>query len=227
MNSYLEYLQIAAPVIGKGLLITFRVSLVCLLIGLGIGFPSALARVYGPKWLRWLVTGFIEIFRGTPVLVQLFIVYYGLPQFGITFSKFGSAFIALGLNSAAYQAEYFRGAIQAISSGQMTAARSLGMTHLQAIWHVIIPQAFRYALPAWSNEVVSMIKITSIVYLIAIPEMLYAAKELMAKYFNPFETYITVGIVYLGVIGILTLGLNFIERKTAIPGLEVMGARGA
>lgn len=225
MTGYLEYLRIATPVLLEGLLITFRVSLICLLIGLGIGFPSALARVYGPKWLRWLATGYIEMFRGTPVLVQLFIVYYGLPQFGLTFTAFTSAFIALGLNSGAYQSEYFRGAIQAISGGQMMAARSMGMTRLQAIRHVIIPQAFRYALPAWSNEVVSMVKITSIVYLIAVPEMLYVAKELLAKYYNPFETYITVGIVYLAVIGLITLLLHFIERKISIPGLEVVGAR--
>jgi polar amino acid transport system permease protein len=225
MTEYMDYLRIAAPVLWDGLLITFRVSFVCLLIGLGTGFPTALARVYGPKWLRWLATTYTEIFRGTPVLVQLFLVYYGLPQFGLTFSAYTSAYIALGLNSGAYQSEYFRGAIQAISAGQMLAARSMGMTRIQAIRYVIIPQAFRYALPAWSNEVVSMVKITSIVYLIAVPEMLYVAKELMAKYFNPFQTYITVGIIYLVVIGLLTLVLNYIERKSSIPGLQATSIR--
>ena len=107
-----------------------------------------------------IVTIYIEIFRRNPN-VQLFIVYYGLPQFGITFSAFTAAYIALGLNSGAYQAEYFRGAIQAIRQRQMMAARSIGMTSkLQAIRHVIIPQAFRYAVPSWSNEAVSMIKLT-------------------------------------------------------------------
>jgi polar amino acid transport system permease protein len=155
----------------------------------------------------------------------LFIVYYGLPQFGITFSAFTSAYVALGLNSGAYQAEYFRGAIQAISSGQMMAARSLGMTPIQAIWHVIIPQAFRYALPAWSNEIISMVKLTSIVYLIAVPEMMYVAKELMAKYYNPFQTYILVGIIYLAVVAVLTVILNYVEKKSTIPGLEPVGER--
>lgn len=218
--NFLEYLQIAIQPLWEGLLITFQVSAICLLIGMLIGFPAALARVYGPKWMRWIVTGYIEVLRGTPVLVQLFLIYYGLPQFGLTLSAFTSAYLALGLNSGAYQAEYFRGAIQAISGGQMMAARSIGMTRLQAIRHVIIPQAFRFAIPAWSNEAVSMIKITSIVYLIAVPEMLYVAKELMAKYYNPFQTYITVGVVYLLVIGTMTLLLNFMERKLTIPGLE-------
>ena len=161
MDGYLEYLQIATPKLLEGLLITFRVAFISLGIGLLIGFPSALIRVYGPKWLRWIVTGYIEVFRGTPTLVQLFIIYYGLPQFGITFTAFTSAYIALGLNSGAYQSEYFRGAIQAISSGQMMAARSIGMSRLKAIRYVIIPQALRYALPSWSNELVAMVKITT------------------------------------------------------------------
>ena len=158
--------------------------------------------------------------------MQLFLIYYGLPQFGVTFSAFTSAYVAIGINSGAYQSEYFRGAIQAITSGQMMAARSIGMTRLQAIRHVVMPQALRLAIPAWSNEAVSMIKISSIVYLIAVPEMLYVAKELMARYFNPFQTYITVGIVYLIIIGIITLLLNQLEKGVAIPGME-LDKRGA
>jgi len=218
--SFIDYILIAFPKIWIGLKITFKISSICLLIGMVIGFPVALARVYGPKWLRWLVSAYVEIFRGTPVLVQLFLIYYGLPQFGITFSAFTSAFLAIGLNSGAYQSEYFRGAIQAITSGQMMAARSIGMTRLQAIRHIIIPQALRFAIPSWSNEAVSMIKISSIVYLIAIPEMMYVARELISKYYNPMQTYILAGLVYLLVIGAMTLLLNEIERRTIIPGLE-------
>ena len=223
---YFEFLAIAIPKLGKGLLITFQVASVCLVIGMLIGIPAAFARVYGPKWLRWIVTAFIEIMRGTPVLVQLFLVYYGLPQFGVVFSAFTSAYIALGLNSGAYQTEYFRGAIQAISNGQMMAARSIGMTRMQAIRHVIIPQALRMAIPAWSNEAISMIKISSILYLIAVPEMMTVAKELFARYYNPFQTYITVGIVYLIIIGLITVLLNHLEKRLTIPGME-LDKRGA
>ena len=223
---YFEYLAIAIPKLGEGLLITLKVAFVSLGLGMLIGIPAAFARVYGPKWLRWIVTAFIEILRGTPVLVQLFLVYYGLPQFGVVFSAFTSAYIALGLNSGAYQTEYFRGAIQAISSGQMMAARSIGMTRMQAIKHVIMPQALRLAIPAWSNEMVSMIKISSILYLIAVPEMMTVAKELFARYYNPFQTYITVGIVYLIIIGVITLLLNHLEKRLAIPGME-LDKRGA
>jgi len=218
---YLEYLSIAIPKLFDGLLISFKVTFVSLGIGLLIGTPAAFARVYGPPWMRKIVIAFIEILRGTPVLVQLFLVYYGLPQFGITFTAFTSAYIALGLNSGAYQTEYIRGAIQAISSGQMQAARSIGMTRLQAIRHVILPQALRLAVPAWSNEVVSMIKISSILYLVAVPELMTTAKELYAKYFNPFQTYITVGIIYLIIIGIITTLLNQVEKRLKIPGMEL------
>jgi polar amino acid transport system permease protein len=206
--TFIDLLKIALPDLGKGLLITFKVAFVCLFIGMVIGFPVALIRVYGNKWLRGVVTAYIEIFRGTPVLVQLFLIYYGLPQFGITFSAFTAAYLSIGLNSGAYQSEYFRGAIQAIGSGQMMAARSLGMTKLQAIQHVIIPQAFRFGLPSWSNEAVSMIKISSIVYLIAVPEMMYVAKQIISNYYNPMQTYILVGLIYLLVIGAMTLVLN-------------------
>jgi polar amino acid transport system permease protein len=219
--TFIELLKIALPDLGKGLLITFKVAFICLFIGMMIGFPVALIRVYGSKWLRWVVTAYIEIFRGTPVLVQLFLIYYGLPQFGITFSAFTAAYLSIGLNSGAYQSEYFRGAIQAIGSGQMMAARSLGMTKLQAIQHVIIPQAFRFGLPSWSNEAVSMIKISSIVYLIAVPEMMYVAKQIISNYYNPMQTYILVGLIYLLVIGAMTLLLNEIEKRATIPGLEI------
>jgi len=218
---YFEYLTIAIPKLLDGLVISFQVTLVSLGIGLLIGVPAAFARVYGPKWLKRFVIAFIEVLRGTPVLVQLFLVYYGLPQFGVTFSAYTSAYIALGLNSGAYQTEYFRGAIQAISSGQMQAARSIGMTRLQAIRLVILPQAIRLVIPAWSNEVVSMIKISSILYLVAVPEMMTVARELYARYFNPFQTYITVGIFYLIIIGIIAFLLGLVEKRMKIPGMEL------
>jgi polar amino acid transport system permease protein len=219
--TYFDFLQIAIPKLLQGLTITFQISAVCLVIGFVIGFPAALARVYGPKWLRWIVTAYIEVLRGTPTLVQLFLIYYGLPQLNITLSAFLSAYIALGLNSSAYQAEYFRGAIQAIKGGQMMAARSIGMTKLQAIRYVIIPQAFRFAIPSWSNEAISMIKISSIVYLITVPELMNVAKELVSRYYNPFETYITAGVIYLIVIGILSWLLNKLENYLTIPGLDM------
>ena len=223
MQAYLTFLQKAIPELWDGTLITLQITFVTLIIGFVIGFPAAFARIYGGKVLKSISIVYTEIFRGTPVLVQLFLIYYGLPQFGITLSAFTAAYIALGLNSGAYQAEYFRGAIQAISSGQMMAAQSLGMNKLKAIIYIIIPQAFRLALPSWANEVVSMVKVTSIVYLTAVPDLMTKAKMLSSRYFNPIETYLTAAVFYLVIIGILTLILNYIEKVSRIPGLEMEG----
>ncbi|MBN1535703.1 MAG: amino acid ABC transporter permease [Anaerolineales bacterium] len=223
MQAYLIFLQTAIPELWAGTLITLQITLVALIAGFFIGFPAALARIYGGKTLSAISTTYTEIFRGTPVLVQLFIIYYGLPQFGITLSAFMAAYVAMGLNSGAYQAEYFRGAIQAISSGQMMAAQSLGMNKLKAITYIIVPQAFRLALPAWANEVVSMVKVTSIVYLTAVPDLMTKAKILSSKYFNPIETYLTAAVFYLIIIGILSIVLNYIEKVSRIPGLEMEG----
>jgi polar amino acid transport system permease protein len=221
MESYLSYLQVAIPELLVGTVITLQITLISLFAGMLLGIPLALARVYGGKLLSWTSTIYTEIFRGTPVLVQLFIIYYGLPQFGVTLPAFLSAYIALGLNSAAYQAEYFRGAIQSISSGQMLAAQSLGMGKLKAVLYIIVPQAFRLALPAWSNEAVSLVKVTSIVYLIAVPDLMTKAKILSSRFFNPIETYITVAVFYLVIIGAASWVLNTIEKRSRIPGLEM------
>ncbi len=221
MESYLSFLQIAIPELLVGTVITLEITFVALISGLLLGVPLALARVYGGRGLSWASTIYTEIFRGTPVLVQLFIIYYGLPQFGITLPAYLAAFVTLGLNSAAYQAEYFRGAILSISSGQMMAAQSLGMSKLKAVLFVIVPQAFRLALPSWSNEAVSLVKVTSIVYLIAVPDLMTRAKILSSRFFNPMETYLTVAVFYLVIIGVASWVLNYIEKRSRIPGLEM------
>jgi polar amino acid transport system permease protein len=221
MGSFWQFLQIAIPELSKGTVITLQVTFVSLVIGFFLGFPSALARTYGGRILGMFSSFYTEVFRGTPVLVQLFIVYYGLPQFGITLPAMIAAYIALGLNSGAYQAEYFRGAIQTVSSGQMLAAQSLGMSKLKAIFYIIVPQAFRLALPAWSNEVVSMVKVTSIVYLTAVPDLMTKAKILTSKYFNPIESYLVAAVFYLVIVVIISLVLGYVERRSRIPGLEI------
>lgn len=211
------YLQRVAPDLAQGIVTTLYLAAVALSLGVLIGLPTALARVYGPPWLRRLALTYIEIFRGTPLLVQLFVVYYGLPELGLTFDRLPAAFLTLGLNSGAYQAEYFRGAIQSVGSGQMTAARAIGMSQMQAIRYIILPQALRLALPAWSNEAVSMIKYTAVVFLIAVPDLMGKAKILAGRYFNPIETYITVAIFYLALVSIATWLVHRLEHRLAIP----------
>jgi polar amino acid transport system permease protein len=221
MNDLMVFIERVGPDLIEGTIITIQLTLVALALGVVVGLPAALARVYGGPWLRRFAVTYIEIFRGTPLLVQLFVVYYGLPDLGITFSRFAAAYITLGLNSGAYQAEYFRGAIQAIGSGQMVAARAIGMTQIKAIRYIILPQAVRLALPAWSNEAISMVKYTAIVFLIAVPDLMTKAKILSSRYFNPIPVYITVAIMYIILVAIFTVIVRNIERKMETPGLEL------
>jgi len=208
-----------------GALITVQLTLVGLGIGFVIGLPAALARVYGGKWIRRLAVGYIELFRGTPVLVQLFVVYFGFPDFGLTLSRLSAAYIALGLNSGAFQAEYFRGAIQAIGDGQMMAARAIGMSRLKAIRYVILPQALRLVIPPWSNEPIALMKASAVAFLIAVPDLMTKAKIIAAHTYNPIGTYMAVAVIYLVLVFLLTAIINFIERRLRIPGLEMEAQR--
>lgn len=205
--------------LAEGLPLTLQITFSCIAIGIVLGVLLALGRVYGPRFLRGFCTVYIQFFRGTPLLIQLFIVYYGLPRWGITFTALQSGIIALGLNTAAYQAEYFRGAIQAVRGGQMMAARSLGMSLPQAIRYAILPQAFRLVLPAWSNEFILMLKYSSIVYIVTLLDLMGKAKRLAARDSRSFEIYIVVALYYLALVFITTMILRWIENRVRIPGL--------
>jgi len=204
----------------QGAGVTLELTAVGLLIGFVLGLALALAKTFGAPGVSKFATGYIEIFRGTPLLVQLFLIYYGLPSLGLTLSQTLSAYLALGLNSAAYQAEYLRGAIQAIGDAQMMAGRSIGLSRWQTIRLVILPQALRLALPAWSNEPISLLKTTAVVFLIAVQDLMAKAKRAATTTYNPIGSYIAVAVIYLVMVFILDALLKWLERKTKIPGLE-------
>ena len=185
MDSFLLLLQRVVPGLLQGTRVTLQYALIALALGSVLGLLAALGRVYGHPWLQRVAGIYIGLFRGTPLLIQLFMVYYGLPDAGLTLSRFSAAVLTLGFNSGAYQAEYFRGGIQAVGRGQMLAARAIGMSRLKAIRFIILPQALRLALPAWSNEMVSMIKYTAVIFLIAVPDLMGQAKRLSRPVFRP------------------------------------------
>ena len=189
--------------------------------GFILGLLAALARTYGGKFWRGLAIGYIELFRGTPLLVQLFLIYYGLPGLGITLSRELSAFLALGFNSGAYQAEYLRGSLLAIGDGQMMAGRSIGMSRWKTIWYVILQQALRLSFPSLANEPVSLLKSTAVVFLIAVPELMAKAKSIAAKTYDPIAAYLAVAIVYLAMVYLLDAALRWMERASVIPGFEM------
>lgn len=219
MQDFIGLLNKVTPDLLQGTVVTLQIATISLVLGMIVGLPVGIGRVYGPVWLQRVLGAYVTLFQGTPLLIQLFMVYYGLPDIGITLGRLQAAFLTLGLNSAAYQAEYLRSALQAVSEGQMTAARAIGMSQWQAIQSVILPQAVRLALPAWSNEAVAMLKYTSVVFLIAVPDLMGQAKILASRYFAPIQIYLIVAVFYIALVGVAYLILTLIERRVRIPGL--------
>jgi len=208
------------PQLIDGTLVTLELTGFAISLGFIIGIFLALGRLYGPDYIRKFCTGYIEFFRGTPLLVQLFIVYYGLPRYGIKLSSLFAALLGLGLNSAAYQAEYFRGAIQSIDEGQMMAARAIGMTKFKSIIHIIVPQALRIVIPPWSNELIYTLKYSSVAYIIGAPELMAQAKFIAAENFRYFEVFLVAAFIYLVIVSFLSWILRIIEERVKIPGLQ-------
>jgi polar amino acid transport system permease protein len=221
MGSFFELAWDILPDLLEGAAITLQLTVLCLLFGSILGLLLALGRVWGNKPIYLLTTSFIELFRGTPLLVQLFIVYYGLPEIGILLDPFPSAIIAMSLNTSAYQAEYFRGAIQSIKAGQMMAARAIGMSRFQAIRYIILPQALRIVIPPWSNEVILMLLFSSLAFIVAVPELMARGRIIATRNFRYLEVFGLVAIIYLAITLTFTKLLDTLERKVRIPGLEM------
>ncbi|MGQ9699957.1 MAG: amino acid ABC transporter permease [Candidatus Bipolaricaulaceae bacterium] len=212
------------PPLSRGLLLTGEITFLAMALGAMLGLLLAGLRVYGrgpllPLYL--LGSGYIHLFRGTPLLVQVMTFYYALPTVGVRLSPFLAGLLALTLNTAAYQAEYFRGAIQSVRSGQMQAALALGLSRLGALRYVILPQALRLVIPPWTNELIYMVKGSAVVYLIGVLELMGQAKNIAARTFRNFEVYIVVALFYLALIFILTVILRVVERRVRVPGLGV------
>jgi polar amino acid transport system permease protein len=219
MSDFISFFAQSLPKLLDGLSITLFLTFLSLILGFLLGVSLALGRIYTPKIISWLCIGYIEIIRGTPLLVQLFILYFGLPSVGIRLTPIIAAVIGLSLNSGAYQAEYLRGSIQSIKSGQMIAARTLGMTKTQAVAHVILPQALRTSIPAWSNELIYLLKYTSIAYIIQVVELTAEGKFIAADTFRYLEIFTMIAIIYLSLTVLFTEIIDRIEHRIRIPGL--------
>ena len=189
----------------EGVSNTLIISVFTVLFGTILGVLMAMARMSKFKPLKWLATAYIEYFRGTPLMVQLMFIFYGLPMIGVTFPKisfipdfdrFAAGVVAMSLNSCAYVAEIIRSGIQAVDVGQMEAARSLGFHHREAMTLVILPQAVRNILPALGNEFVTIIKESSIVSVISIADLMFRAKGIIAKTYSSLECLAVVAIIY-------------------------------
>lgn len=213
------WVDVLLPALWDGLFVTLQLVLFTAPFGFLLGLLIAVARVYGPKPVQWLAKLYVIFFRGCPLILLLFILYFGLPSIGIVLGSFMSAVIGFILCNSAYNSEYLRGGLQSIKGGQMTAAQALGMTKWQGVRYIIIPQALRRALPGVSNEFIYLIKYSSLAYVVTVIELTGAAKIVASKYFAYFEAFAAVGIFYLVIVTIATIAINKLEKKYAIPGV--------
>ena len=192
----IDLLREAAPVMLTGAGYTLVFALAAMIGGLALGFPAAVLRMSPYALLRWPAALYVSVMRGTPLLVQIFVIYYGLPSIGIEFTPVTAGVLALSLNSGAYLSESLRGAIDSISVGQWRASFSLGLGYWQTLGHIVLPQALRVAVPSMSNTLISLIKDTSLVSVITMTELMLTTKEVIATTFRPLPLYIAAAAIY-------------------------------
>jgi polar amino acid transport system permease protein len=216
------YMQEVLPALNKGLLISLGLIVPAAIIGFIGGVALGVVRVFGGALPRRLGDWYTSLIRGVPLAVQLMMVYYALPHFGIYFDPYGAALLSFILCSAAYHSEYIRGALLSISQGQVRAAQALGMTMAQTVLWVIVPQAARRALPGCGNEIIYLIKYSSLAYLVTCMELMGEGKVLASDTFRYMEVFLAVGAYYLAMVTVATWVLRWLEQHYAIPGF---GAR--
>ncbi|MDD4572524.1 MAG: amino acid ABC transporter permease [Clostridia bacterium] len=185
------------PLFWQATQITLKIAVLAFAFALLIAFIVGVLRSYNiPAIFKLLLSAYVEIFRGTPLLIQLFFIYYGLPSVGIIMNAFTAAVIGLALNGGAYMSESVRASILSVSKGQEEAAYSLGYSKFEAIWHIILPQAFRVAIPPLMNGFSSMLKETSLVSVISITELTRTGNLIYSRTLKPFEVYLALGLFY-------------------------------
>lgn len=208
-----DFLEKYWPTFLKGAWFTLELSFFGVLLGTLLGVALALMRISRIWPLKFAATAYIELIRGTPMLVQVFIIYFGLTSFGINLSAFMSGVVALTINSAAYMAEVFRAGIEAIDKGQNEAARSLGMSRAMAMRHIVLPQAFRNMLPAIGNEFIIIIKDSSLISIVGISELMYAARTVQGAVYLPMEPLLVAAAIYFVMTFTLSRLLAWLERR--------------
>ncbi len=197
----------------QGVKVTFPLTLASFALSLVIGLVLALVQVANIKGLKQLARFYIWIFRGTPLIVQLFIIFFGLPNVGIVLNAFPAAVIGFGMNLGAYNAEVFRSAIMAVPKGQTEAAYLIGLNYGQTMRRVILPQSFPIAFPNLSNNLISLLKDTSLAASITVIELFTISQQIAARTYEPFALYIEAAVVYLLFSTLLTWLQTFLEKK--------------
>jgi cystine transport system permease protein len=214
----LDVVLASLPGLLKGTLLTIKFAVASMALGLVVGAVFALMAISAQPALRAIARGYVSIMRGTPLLVQIFVVYYGLPGIGIALDPTSAGILTLTANAGAYLSESMRGAILGIDPGQWQAAHSLGLSRPQTLRYVIGPQALRLAVPSLSNTLISLIKDTSLVSVITVTELLRSAQEAIASTYQPLPLYIAAAAIYWILSTVLSWMQHRVEARLALPG---------
>jgi len=226
MDSFLEFATTRIiPALDAGLWTSILLIIPSSLLGVAIGVTVGTARVYAPHPLVRVLDWYVSLFRGTPLVVQLYFWYFALPyvaigDFRLVLSPMWAAIVGFALCSGAYQSEYIRGGLLSIKRGQLRAAQALGMTPLTTITSVVLPQAFRRALPGCGNEIIYLIKYSSLASIITVSDLTGMGRSLAKATFRNTEVFVVVGLYYLALVTVATFVLRAVEKRLELPGFE-------
>jgi cystine transport system permease protein len=201
------------PLLYAGLVFTVPLTIVSFALGLALAFIVALIRLFGPAWSVAIVRFYVWLIRGSPLLVQLFVIFYGLPSVGIVLDPLTAAIIGFSLNVGAYNSEVIRGVIESIPKGQWEAAYSMGMTRGQALRRAILPQAARVALPPLANSFIALVKDTSLAAVLTVPEIFQAAQRIASVTYEPLILYTEAALIYLVFSSVLSSAQVRLEKR--------------
>ncbi len=212
INLFLQSL----PDLLRGTVVTLQIAVLSCLIGITLGTLFGLLQARGGSVARSLITLYVTIVRGTPMLIQIFIVTYLLPEIGIKLPPFWAAIIAIGCNSAAYVSQIIRSGIASIATGQIEAAKVLGFSPLQTIYYIILPQAVTNVLPSIGNELVTLIKDSSLASVIGVVELTKEGSILRSRTYDVFTSFAAVGLIYLVITSLISYAINHLEKRMNI-----------
>lgn len=204
------------PVLLEASLMTIALAVLSQAIGTSLGLVLALGRISKHSWLRWAVWTYVWIFRGTPVLLHLFFIYYAAPAIGITLDAFPAAIIAFSASSAAYNCEIIRAGLQAVHPGQIEAAQAVGMGYFSTIRRIVLPQAIRIVVPPYMSNFITHTKNTSLASVITVPELMLTAQMIYSSTYRAIEILTAAGVIYLALTSALTLLQLWLEQAMAV-----------
>ena len=201
------------PLLAEGVIVTLEVSSLSAVLGLALGVMLGLGALSRSPAIRWFVAAYVDFIRGTPLLIQIFLVFFALPMVGIRFDEFAAGVVALSLNAAAFVAEVVRGGVGSIERGQSEAAKAIGMRHRQILVYILLPQAYRQMIPPLTNELISLVKNSSLLSVISVYELTRAGQAIISVHFVPFEIYTLLALYYYVLIKALSWLSVQLERR--------------